>query len=212
MTMKFQLLNNGIANFNIMNDAKVTTYPNDGFYTMFKVDSEEKTVLENGEITLNGCYLKTKLEYWQDKEYVRITYTVKNFVDKDKKIGISTYSDIQIDTNDKAPVSNMNKNRGFKMSDGKLAIEVFARNTYGVTDVDAYWYGNMRTIYNNVWSSGTESSSTYYDLNNVDSAMSLSWKNRILKPGETQEFSFLIGFGEYFNKPELNVYTVPARS
>lgn len=211
MTLTFYFSDNGIYNFNIKSDGRKTTFDDEGYSTILKIGEQQIEVkgTDNGVGKLDGLKLTTSLGLFAGNNYVRIQYIVHNENDEEKTFSLGTASDIQIGENDKAPVSNLAGNRGFIMTDGSSHIELFLRETYGSTNVDAYWYGDTRMRYTKMWESGTSESTTYRDLNNIDSAMTLSWKDRKIKPGETLKFSFLIGYGELKNHPELEVNKEP---
>lgn len=216
MVLQFSFKSDGTHNFNIHNDGKKTTFDNDGYETYIKVgdwpDSRwPEYITQNGKKDLGGLSFSTRSEPWGAK-YIRIIYTITNNNRYRQKFSLATVGDIQLDNNDHAPISNMNRNRGFTMKDGNTAIEVFLRDTHGVTNVDTYWYGETNYRFYKIWSSGTGNSNSYSDLRNIDSAMAFAWQNRWLDPGQKVELSFILGFGPFNNHPILSVSRYPAGS
>ena len=123
-----------------------------------------------------------------------------------KTIGIATYADIQIADNDYAPITNLSGNRGFTMTDGtKYTFTFLGRNSYGVTDVDTYWFGQFQIREENKWNN----SQTYVYGSTTerqgDSGMAFSWKNRTIQNGEKLIFSVAIGIGTLNTPPTIRV-------
>ena len=92
------------------------------------------------------------------------------------------------------------------MTDGtKYTFTFLGRNSYGVTDVDTYWFGQFQLREENKWNNsqtfdyGSESS------RKGDSGMAFSWKNRTIQNGEKLIFSVAIGIGTLNTPPTIRV-------
>lgn len=163
--------------------------------------SYTKSVTDNGKATLRDVSLSTSWKKSTDSETIIVTYTVKNNSAAPRIVSIGTHADIKVgdgEGSDSATVKNIAGNRGFTMSANEKMFTVMLRDTYGVDNVDTYWYGRYNQRTNNLWFDSSRN-----DLVNTDSGMAFSWKDRKLTAGETQTFSFAVGVGEVNNPPEL---------
>lgn len=191
------------SNFNIWGEGVQTTYGDHGYNTVLNVNGSE-TNIKNGTGSLDGVTIKTNLNNISEGNYAKVEYEIRNTNNYAVTIGIATYADIQIDDNDYAPIENLSGNRGFTMSDGNHIFRFIGRDSYGVTDVDTYWFGTYNDREANKWNA-----SYTYDGNggnrDLDSGMAYSWKNRSIGPGETQKYSAIIGVGKLNTPPTINV-------
>lgn len=191
------------SNFNIWGEGVQTTFGDHGYDTVLSVDGSE-TNIKNGTGSLDGVTIKTNLNNISEGNYAKVEYEIRNTNNYAVTIGIATYADIQIDDNDYAPIENLSGNRGFTMSDGNHIFRFIGRDSYGVTDVDTYWFGTYNDREANKWNA-----SYTYDGNggnrDLDSGMAYSWKNRSIGPGETQKYSAIIGVGKLNTPPTINV-------
>ncbi len=193
------------SNFNIWGDSVQTTFNDKGYFSVLNVNGTE-TDIKNCSGSLNGVSVETKLSYISNGNYVKISFEATNTSGSAKTIGIATYADIQIADNDYAPITNLSGNRGFTMTDGtKYTFTFLGRNSYGVTDVDTYWFGQFQIREDNKWNN-----SQTYDYGSVsdrkgDSGMAFSWKNRTIQNGEKLTFSVVIGIGTLNTPPTIRV-------
>lgn len=193
------------TNFNIWGESVQTTFSDKGYETVLSVNGSE-TKIKNCSGSLNGVSVVTKLTYISNGNYVKISYEATNTSGSTKTIGIATYADIQIANNDYAPITNLSGNRGFTMTDGtKYTFTFLGRNSYGVTDVDTYWFGQFQIREENKWNN-----SQTYDYGSTterqgDSGMAFSWKNRTIQNGEKLTFSTVIGVGTLNTPPTIRV-------
>lgn len=193
------------SNFNIWGDSVQTTFNDKGYFSVLNVNGIE-TDIKNCSGSLNGVSVQTKLSYISNGNYVKISFEATNTSGATKTIGIATYADIQIADNDYAPITNLSGNRGFTMTDGtKYTFTFLGRNSYGVTDVDTYWFGQFQIRTENKWNN-----SQTYDYGSVsdrkgDSGMAFSWKNRTIQNGEKLTFSVVIGIGTLNTPPTIRV-------
>lgn len=193
------------SNFNIWGESVQTTFSDKGYFSVLNVNGTEANI-KNCSGSLNGVSVQTKLSYISNGNYVKISFEATNTSGSTKTIGIATYADIQIADNDYAPITNLSGNRGFTMTDGtKYTFTFLGRNSYGVTDVDTYWFGQFQLREENKWNNsqtfdyGSESS------RKGDSGMAFSWKNRTIQNGEKLIFSVAIGIGTLNTPPTIRV-------
>mgnify|MGYP000900645027 CR=1 FL=1 len=181
-----------------------TTYSDRGYETYLKIGSNEYSLekfSDNGASqTINGIQITLNLSTVSGGNYVKIQYTVTNTNSSTKTISLATGADIMIGGNDRAPIENLPGNKGIRMSGDGAQFMFIGRNSYGVTDVDTYWFG-----YYYDWKSNKYNQSYTYQGSSTDSGMAWSWKNRSIAPGETQKYSVLIGIGELNNAPTINI-------
>ncbi len=191
------------SNFNIWGDSVQTTFSDKGYFSVLNVNGTEANI-KNCSGSLNGVSVQTKLSYISNGNYVKISFEATNTSGSAKTIGIATYADIQIADNDYAPITNLSGNRGFTMTDGtKYTFTFLGRNSYGVTDVDTYWFGQFQIREENKWNN----SQTYVYGSTTerqgDSGMAFSWKNRTIQNGEKLIFSVAIGIGTLNTPPTI---------
>lgn len=193
------------SNFNIWGDSVQTTFSDKGYFSVLNVNGTEANI-KNCSGSLNGVSVQTKLSYISNGNYVKISFEATNTSGSAKTIGIATYADIQIADNDYAPITNLSGNRGFTMTDGtKYTFTFLGRNSYGVTDVDTYWFGQFQIREENKWNN----SQTYVYGSTTerqgDSGMAFSWENRTIQNGEKLIFSVAIGIGTLNTPPTIRV-------
>jgi len=181
-----------------------TTYADRGYSTYLKVNCNEYSLgnfSSNGATqTRDGIQIRLNLSTVSNGNYVKIEYEVKNTASYNNDISIATNADIMIGSNDHAPIENLSGNRGFKMSGDGAQFMFIGRDSYGVTNVDTYWFGTY-----NLRNSNKYNQSYTYQGSYTDSGMAWSWKNRNIAPGETQKYSALIGIGVLNNPPTINI-------
>ena len=192
------------SNFNIWGDSVQTTFSDKGYFSVLNVNGTEANI-KNCSGSLNGVSVQTKLSYISNGNYVKISFEATNTSGSAKTIGIATYADIQIANNDYAPITNLSGNRGFTMTDGtKYTFTFLGRNSYGVTDVDTYWFGQYQIREENKWNNSQTFDYGSESERKGDSGMAFSWKNRTIQNGELI-FSVAIGIGTLNTPPTIRV-------
>lgn len=193
------------SNFNIWGDSVQTTFSDKGYFSVLNVNGTEANI-KNCSGSLNGVSVQTKLSYISNGNYVKISFEATNTSGSAKTIGIATYADIQIANNDYAPITNLSGNRGFTMTDGtKYTFTFLGRNSYGVTDVDTYWFGQYQIREENKWNNSQTFDYGSESERKGDSGMAFSWKNRTIQNGEKLIFSVAIGIGTLNTPPTIRV-------
>ena len=193
------------SNFNIWGDSVQTTYSDKGYFSVLNVNGTEANI-KNCSGSLNGVSVQTKLSYISNGNYVKISFEATNTSGSAKTIGIATYADIQIANNDYAPITNLSGNRGFTMTDEtKYTFTFLGRNSYGVTDVDTYWFGQYQIREENKWNNSQTFDYGSESQRKGDSGMAFSWKNRTIQNGEKLIFSVAIGIGTLNTPPTIRV-------
>ena len=193
------------SNFNIWGDSVQTTFSDKGYFSVLNVNGTEANI-KNCSGSLNGVSVQTKLSYISNGNYVKISFEATNTSGSTKTIGIATYADIQIADNDYAPITNLSGNRGFTMTDGtKYTFTFLGRNSYGVTDVDTYWFGQFQIREENKWNNSQTFDYGSESERKGDSGMAFSWKNRTIQNEEKLIFSVAIGIGTLNTPPTIRV-------
>ena len=191
------------SNFNIWGDSVQTTFSDKGYFSVLNVNGTEANI-KNCSGSLNGVSVQTKLSYISNGNYVKISFEATNTSGSAKTIGIATYADIQIANNDYAPITNLSGNRGFTMTDEtKYTFTFLGRNSYGVTDVDTYWFGQFQLREKNKWNNSQTFDYGSESERKGDSGMAFSWKNRTIQNGEKLIFSVAIGIGTLNTPPTI---------
>lgn len=178
--------NNSSANFDVRasNGTIRTTFNNNGYASVVKVGDTENTMTSK-ETNLKNIHFVRNSEYDENMNCVKTTYTVTNNGTTQETIGIAVHADIQIGSNDGAPIYSTKT--GFRMTDGTYSFYVYLKNLPIINTVDTIWYGQYSQRTSNLWNSTSADSIT-----GIDSGMAFSWKDRSISPGETQTYSFII--------------------
>lgn len=161
-----------------------TTFGNNGYESVVKVGNTEQSMTSKS-LTLDGIVVTRKTVYDDVMNYTKTTYTVTNTTNVDKTVSIACHSDVMIGNNDSAPIYATNT--GFRMTDNTYDFYVYLKNMPGVTNVDTIWFGRYSDRKSNLWNSTTATSFT-----GIDSGMAFSWKDRVIAPGETKNYTFII--------------------
>lgn len=172
------------ANFDVMAGSIKTTYGNSGYRTQIDVNGS-KSSMSGLTTTLNNVTF-TRNTHINVAGQVETTYTVTNNNSSSATIGISVDTDIQIGSNDSAPVYSTNT--GFYMTDGTNYFDLFLCNYAGVTSVDGYHFCQYSNRTNYSWTSGYQSGS----LTGTDSGMAFCWYPRTIGANQTQTYTFIL--------------------
>ena len=181
-----------------------TTFSDWGYSTDIIVDGNRTNNIKFGSnpgtTNVNGIEITQNLSFVSGGNYVKIEYILRNTSGSGKTISLASHSDVMIGREDRAPINVLEDGRGFRMSDGSAQFMFIGKNSYGVTNVDTYWFGHYGSAGQCAFDQISSTS-----LSGVDSGMAYSWKNRYIGPGETQVYSVLIGIGAINNPPTLSL-------
>ena len=183
--VNIELYNENEANFDVraLNGTIRTTFSNGGYTSVIKVGNSQQN-LTSTTGTINNVTFVRKTVLNSEQNHIKTTYTVTNNSGTEQTIGISVHADIQIGSNDSAPIYA--NNTGFRMTDGTYTFYVYLKNMPEVDNVDTIWYGHYNQRTSHLWDSTTATSVT-----GIDSGMAFSWNNRKIQPGETKTYSFI---------------------
>ncbi|MDE6506507.1 MAG: hypothetical protein K2K71_04565, partial [Eubacterium sp.] len=189
-------VNNGTANIK-------TTYAENGYTCAVKVDGTVTASVAFGgngvTKTITNMEITQTLSIVNDGAYVKIQYDVYNPTTVPHTIGIVNHTDVQINSNDRAPIYPTGTGARMAESDTGSQFNIICKNAYGVTDVDVLWFGQYGDRTNHLWT-GEQTTTT---VSGIDSGISMGWNNRVIQPGQTKTFSYLLGIGKSANPPEL---------
>jgi hypothetical protein len=110
----------------------------------------------------------------------------------------SLFADLYVDDYDAARCYRIND--GFYAEGSHLGVYFLCKNRPLVVDASAYWFGSYGYRGSNYWSQVAVSSFT-----TDDSAMSISWQNRVIPAGGSDFFSILIRWGPEPRQPILTL-------
>lgn len=175
-----------------------TTWINSGYRAQYILgessDFSIHSSLELFNVPVNipnsGLEIQCIPSFANNGKALKITYRIENTGTSTEILSLAGGSDVQIGNNDGAPMERLSDDRGFKMYNGDNQFNFFGINTVDVVNVDTFWFGNLSDLYYNYFVQQTEQS-----ISNVDAAMAYSWHNKTIAPGQTRNFSVLIGIG-----------------
>lgn len=162
-----------------------TTYSDNGYETHLAVGSSSADMGTAAQTTVDGVTF-TRNVYTNDIGQVVFEYKAKNTSTAAKTIGIAVHADIQVGTNDSAPITPTST--GFSMSDGsKATFNVYTSGPDIVTPADGVWFGRYseRTSH---YTFGGKSSA----LKGIDSGVTINWHSRTIPAGATQTYNFIM--------------------
>lgn len=172
--------------------------------------------VSDGE-TYDGVKYESYVE--QQGEMARVCYKVTNTnATNTVKISLGTYADVMIGYNDYAPisrkVSSAGQPYGVSMKDGEGAelCVLFGDGLAGVSAVDDYWFGywySNRELSQIVGNYDPYAGNLMQEGGGYDSGMGWCWKDKMLDPGETRIFSYLIAVGDVNLEPNSSFAATP---
>ncbi|MCR5753304.1 MAG: hypothetical protein K6G30_00635, partial [Acetatifactor sp.] len=143
-----------------------------------------------------GLQTKCDVDFLYGGIILKLTYSVKNTTNDTIPFALACGADVQIGGDDHAPITKIEVDgdaTGFSMKERGVGtrFNFFGIGYKGVTDVDGFWYGAYDIRRDNYFADIPTGDLT----NGEDSGATWHWKNRSVAPGETKQFSVLIGIG-----------------
>jgi len=186
-----------------------TTFDDGGYRSKLKVDNNLAEDMRfnsfmDSEQEINGIAWDVNCSFINNGRYVKAIYTLTNNNTTTSTISLGTYVDVQIAENDYATIERFENNSGLKLYDNETNIQFsfYGKSVVGTTDIDNLWIGRY---------SGGDYREHCFDENTTnkieseDSAFTFSWINRTIEPGETKQYSVIIGIGEVSNAPKIEL-------
>jgi uncharacterized repeat protein (TIGR02543 family) len=159
------------------------TFGNGGFSTILKVGSGTASA-NSSSTTLNGVTMTRSITTDYAGRTV-ISYILYNSNSSSVTCGVSTNADIQIGSNDSAPIYSTDN--GFRMSNGTYNFYAYFQNMSGVTNASGCWVGlySSRTSYS--WTTSFTKA-----CSGVDSGMTVNWQNITVPAGSTKTITWMM--------------------
>ena len=182
-----------------------TTYSDSGYRTKFRVNGGAEYEVTNGTGSGSNVVCTTTGTPISNGAYIKVNYKLKNNSSSEVTVDLASDADIQIGSNDDAPITKISGNRGFTMSDGKNHMFTFlCRDSYGVSpNVTAFWFGQYGNREKHRWDKSDVSINSLTD--GTDSGMIFSWQNQKIPANGEINLSVLFGIGELNEPPTLTV-------
>lgn len=181
-----------------------------GEYTLGKDKMQEMHYkeVENDKIqNINGIELLVKTHYLNNGNQVQIIYTLKNITANILNISLGTSADVEVDGDDTATIEKLNNGATVRLltqkgnTKKKAQFALYLKNTKGVTNVDNIWIGNWSDYYlMHIF----DNNPNVKKIEERDSALTFSWTNREIKPGEIKNYSIIMDIGEQ-NAPNIKI-------
>lgn len=194
------------GDFNIVYNWFTTTYRFSGWRPILKVDNfpEVKILGINDGVAKDHDITVTTNFTLLGKNYLLIKFIATNTGEDPHKISIASFTDVKINSNDRAECGWYDGNRGLSMYDDQTNtnLTLVVRDGYEVTNVDTFWFGEFNGLDKHYF----ENAAPNTHLKDIDSTFSLGWQNRVIYPGQTIPFGVLLGIGQGLkNPPTLTV-------
>lgn len=170
-------------------------------------DMHYKEVKNDTTQNIDGIDLLVKTQYLNNGNQVQIIYTLKNTTKNTLNISLGTSADVEIDGDDTATIEKLNNGATVRLltekgnTKKKAQFMLYLKNAKGVTNVDNIWIGNwsdhyLRHIFDN--------NPNVKKIEERDSAITFSWTNKEIKPGEIKNYSVVMDIGEQ-NAPSIKI-------
>lgn len=169
-----------------------TTYRNSGWG--WNLNNRVVSLSEEGKISVDDLQLNVRpyLIYEKGIPYIFIVQQLTNIGTTEllnQKMGVAT--DVQIAGNDKAPVNVTNFGANLIDESTEMVFSLNCLSGTGITPASSLWVGEYKDgAMSNVYTDKRES------LTNKDSAISFSYQNINLAPGESKLFTVKLTFIE----------------
>ena len=180
-----------------------TTYSDSGFSTIFKVNGGTEHTVTKGSGSGDGVTCTTTGTAISNGNYIKVNFRLKNNNSSSVKVSLASHSDIQIGSNDQAPITKISDNRGFTMTDGSGHTFTFlCRKSYGVVDVSSFWFGQYNDRDEHYWDTTDVNLNS---LTSTDSGMTFCWLDKSIPANGEINLSVLFGVGELNELPTLTI-------
>lgn len=171
---------------------KQVSYHTNGFSTILSTGGNQYSDINISDgRTYNGLKVNINFNFAKDGS-LQVSYSITNTESSSRTFSIGSHADIQIGSEDSAPITPFsvktqdNKVKGFMMNETSSGAQFnfYARGYAGVTSVDSVWYGAYSSRTGNIFNEGSGT-----NLTGTDSGMAWSWKNRTIPANSTQTYN-----------------------
>jgi hypothetical protein len=134
-------------------------------------------------------------------------FTLANQANTTQSVSAALFCDLRVNGADGAACHAFSSGNGFYARADSAVVNFFVSNHPLVTDVDTFWFGPYQNWMTSLWSQTGETS-----VSGVDTAMAMSWTDRLVAPGERLVLSTVITWrvgGEPRSEPRFDVNAEP---
>lgn len=193
-----------------------STYGNNGYVVSMEVNNTEPQLVDclNGS-ELYGVSFRADVE--QQGDMARVYYTITNNNETDAVVSLGVYDDVAVGNNISPNISRKLDSNGVPYgmtlldNSGVQLCVLFGSGLAGVTGCDDFWFGSYYINATAYSIAGHYSTGSNYMVENggYDCGIGWCWKNRTIKSGQTQVFSYLIAVGEVNLEPNSSFEVTP---
>jgi len=193
-----------------------STYGNNGYVVSMEVNNNDPQLVDclNGS-ELYGVSFRADVE--QQGDMARVYYTITNKNETDAVISLGVYDDVAVGNNISPNISRKLDSNGVPYgmtlldNSGVQLCVLFGSGLAGVTGCDDFWFGSYYVNATAYSIAGHYNSGANYMVENggYDCGIGWCWKNKIIKSGQTQVFSYLIAVGEVNLEPNSSFEVTP---
>lgn len=184
--------------YNVWNDQYRIV--NNGFLVYISFNANDKIIIpqtSNFNNTVNEVEFVAESSKFSGNNYINVKYTVTNKASTQRAISIGIQTDINVNNNDSPTQKNLEGFKGVQFIDPKTNKDAvfLLRDSYGVTDVDTYFYKHSSSVSSDYYV--FKNATSWTDVTGVNTWLCFSWRDRVFEPGETKVFTHSIGTGDY---------------
>lgn len=162
-------------------------YGDDYLYFRIIIDGRSTiNIPPSGNYPGDNINVTTSSMNFDDYDYIQVMHTITNKDNRSHTIDVGLYIDLKLNNQDIINFQNINESRGANAYMGDKNVTFLLRHTAFVTDVDGYAPSSK-----NEWWPDTKYA------NGIYGSLTFCWKNRNLNIGETKQFSYLVGTGNF---------------
>ncbi|MGL4345065.1 MAG: InlB B-repeat-containing protein [Cellulosilyticaceae bacterium] len=161
-------------------------------------------------VAMNGCQatMRTNIDFSEDGKGIYVEYYVTNNDTTPTYVSIGTFADVQLGSNDWAPIQRLPNNKGFRMYDSEQNLQMLVDGSgqSEETPIDSYWFGYLGQLYPNIFNNvGID------NVSGVDSGVAYAWNNQSVAAGETKKFVMRMNLGVVNGAPTLTQLITPSQ-
>ncbi len=177
------IYNESGANPDIRSGSIGTTFSNGGYTCVLNVDGSASN-MSGPTANISGVSFTRRI-YANTAGQIVFEFDVVNTSSATRTIGIAVHSDVQIGSNDSAPIYPTST--GFYMSNGSAIFDVHTSGGGINIPADGAWFGRYSQRGSQTAFTGKSSA-----LTGTDSGICINWHGRQLTPGSRQVFNFIM--------------------
>jgi hypothetical protein len=193
------------SNFNIVGrtddaDQRVIQVAYSGFRTLIRDDLGFNYYLYNREPQTTTSNLLCETHITLVGAAAVCVFAIHNQAEATQSVSVALSLDLLVNGADNAPCYEFAARNGFYAMGEASRLNFYVASHPLVVDADTYWFGPYQN-----WSISIWNQSTWSEFSGADSAMSMSWQNRPIAPGQRLVLSTVLTWGLGSSNPTLNV-------